>query len=158
MVISTSLFSTVLVGRLAKNCAKCILATTKIGPFSVAQFWHRYRPLCRGRRIRRQSSSLSFRFLGNLPNLRANTTIVVNANRLTCVINQAFPSHILTHLWYRLPIDIRYVMLRPIGDFFQWMYSVTLCHQLWRWRSRSSSPEISINQWHLEWYFIIILH
>ena len=37
MVISTSLFSTVLVGRLAKNCAKCILATTKIGPFSVAQ-------------------------------------------------------------------------------------------------------------------------
>ena len=42
MVISTSLFSTVLVGRLAKNCAKCILATTKIGPFSVAQSpWRR---------------------------------------------------------------------------------------------------------------------
>ena len=49
MVISTSLFSTVLVGRLAKNCAKCILATTKIGPFSVAQSpWRRRQRQQRG--------------------------------------------------------------------------------------------------------------
>lgn len=34
-MISTSLFSTVLVGSFAKNCAKCILASGEIGPFSL---------------------------------------------------------------------------------------------------------------------------
>lgn len=79
--INKFIFSTtVLVGRAAKNCAKCILATTKIGPFSVAP------------------QQLLLRFpvfpliLGNLPKLRTHSllqlsSLLVNAN--ICVLNSA---------------------------------------------------------------------
>ena len=80
MVISTSLFSTVLVGRLAKNCAKCILATTKIGPFSVAA--KLAAPPATTKR-------LPSRFLGNLPKLRETIWWSMPIGLLAYVFNQS---------------------------------------------------------------------